>query len=181
MGLLIMASEGKYVNSNAISNVIHYVTRSRKGEYRQNELVGYGGAGVGYYLTPDEIIRQMSYVQQLYNINLRKGRRLYHEFFLIKDEEFKRLGENMYTVHNIANECCRLYYEAGFQVVYAIHWEKEKRLHIHFVVNVINFRNGLKWHSSKVDLKNRQEAFNCILEKYQNMIISPISFYQVLK
>ena len=118
----------------------------------------------------------MSYVQNLYNINSRKGRRAYHEFYLISDEEFKMLGENIDSVHYIANECCRLYFSLGFQVAYAIHWENEKRLHIHFVVNTINFRDGRKWHSSMVDLQERQKIFDSILEKYLSLIIMPISF-----
>lgn len=175
MGLLIMANRGHYTNADAVNNVVRYITRTRINEDRQKELIYYNGFGVVNYLTPAEMISQMCMVQEKYRISVRGGRRIYHEFFLIGNEEFYQLNRNMEYVKRIAAECSRIYYDMGFQVVYAIHRDKEKKLHIHFCVNTINFNTGMKWHSSHKDLHEREMIFNTILYRYMNLII-PIQF-----
>ena len=127
------------------------------------------------YLTPAAMIFQMCMVQEKYRISVRGGRRVYHEFFLISNEEFYQLNRNIEYIKRIAAECSSVYYNMGFQVVYAIHRDKEKKLHIHFCVNTINFYTGMKWHSSHKDLHEREMIFNTILNRYINLII-PIQF-----
>lgn len=166
MGLLIMSNTGHYLNKNAVHNVVQYITRTRKGETKEQDLLGYGAIGVGVYTSAEEIIRHICYVQELNRISARGGRRMYHEWFLIKDEEYWMLGNNIELVKKIAWECASLFFVAGFQVVYGIHWQPDKRLHIHFGVSTINIRDGRKWHSSKRDLEYRMEMFNKILYKY---------------
>jgi hypothetical protein len=41
-----------------------------------------------------------------------------------------------------------VYYQLGFQAVYAMHI-KNGNLHIYFAVNTINYCNGEKWHRVK--------------------------------
>lgn len=170
MGILIMANKGHYQNSKAVDNVIHYITRTRANEKRNNSLISYGGKGVGNYLTPDEIIRQIHYVQKIYRIDARAGRRVYHEFFLIDDKEFDSMNRRIDFVEQFATECCFVYYNMGFQVVYAIHVEKNKKLHIHFCISTINYRTGRKWHSNFNELKTREMLFNSIMAKYMNVV-----------
>lgn len=184
MGLLIMANTGHYLNKNAVSNVVHYITRTRRDETKVQDLLGYGGIGVGVCASVEEIVQHICYVQEINRISVRGGRRMYHEWFLIKDEEYWMLGNNIELVKKIAEECANLFFDAGFQVVYGIHWQPDKRLHIHFGVSTINFRDGRKWHSSKKDLECRMVVFNEILYKYitwvqvicQKEYFSPIEF-----
>ena len=46
----------------------------------------------------------------------------------------------------IEEYCYKEYFQQGFQVVYAVHWDNNKSLHVHFVINTINFKDGKKWH-----------------------------------
>ena len=68
-----------FTNADAVENLIRYVTRTRKNENRAGDLIKYGAAGAGYYLHPEDIIRQFLFVQNVYKINQRKGKRMYHE------------------------------------------------------------------------------------------------------
>ena len=87
------------------------------------------------------------------------------------DMQCIRMGRNVNTLWKFADQCAQCYFDAGYQVVYAIHGTNESNLHIHFAVSTINFRSGLKWHDSKTDLDLREALFNKILGKYQYMFI----------
>lgn len=87
------------------------------------------------------------------------------------DMQFIRMGRNVNTLWKFADQCAQCYFDAGYQVVYAIHGTNESDLHIHFAVSTINFQSGLKWHDSKTDLDLREALFNKILGKYQYMFI----------
>ncbi len=165
MGKLINI-KGKYKNTDAVSNVIKYVTRTRENEKRSNELVTYGGTGVGNYASPEIMEQRFNIVQNLYGINYRKGRKVLHEVFSITDSEFKKIGSDMGLVKQIALEMCREYFNEGFQAVYAVHWEEEKRLHIHFAVNSVSFVTGKKIDTSINSNDRRGEKFNKIMERY---------------
>lgn len=93
---------------------------------------------------------------------------MYHEVLNLKDEEAKLFGEDMDKLYQFAMACCNLYYMNGHQVVFAVHFETEKRLHIHFAVNSVNYNNGQKWHTSFEDRNHREAYFNFLLEKYTN-------------
>lgn len=171
MGVLNRMTNGNYVNEDAVENVIRYITRTRKNENRKNELLMYGGKGVAIYEPVDYMIAQLIYVQCVFGIEQRKGRRMYHEVFSLDPHEFIRMGRNVNTLWKFADQCAQCYFDAGYQVVYAIHGTNESDLHIHFAVSTINFRSGLKWHDSKTDLDLREDLFNKILGKYQYMFI----------
>lgn len=163
MGMLVMMKYGTYTNNDAVSKLIHYITRTRWNEARAHELCSYGGMGVGCYLHPDQIIKQLLAVQQVYGISSRKGRRMYHEVFILNDEEWINKNINM---EMFALECCQIYFQNGHQVVCAIHYDDKGKLHIHFAINTINYINGKKFHTSMKDVKLRGEIFNEILKKY---------------
>lgn len=165
MGELINM-KGSYKNNDAVSNVVKYITRTRDNETRYNELMGYGGAGVGNYSSPAIMEQRFIIVQNHYGINYRKGRRIFHEVFSITDYEFEKIGSDMGLVNQIALEMCMEYFNAGFQVVYAIHWEKSKKLHIHFAVNSISFVTGKKFDTSVKGNRYREQRFNELLMNY---------------
>ena len=170
MGKLLVG-DGKYMNTNVVNNVVRYITRTRPREMRRGELRGYGALGIALYSTPERMIEQICYVQNLYGINQRGGRRIYHEFYRLSEEEEQFIGTNNRYLNIFALECSQLYYSAGFQVVYAIHYDEEKRTHIHFCVSVINFYTGKKWHDYHSGVKEREAIFEAIGKKYQNMIV----------
>ena len=169
-----------YTNTDAVENLIHYVTRTRENEGRGGDLITYGAAGADYFHSGDGIIQQFRYVQYIYGINSRGGRRMYHEVLNLKDCELERLGNDPEILWKVGMECCQVYYRMGHQAVFAVHWEPEKRCHIHFAVNSINFANGLKWHTSIAEIKEREMIFNEILRRYQIMVTGatvPLIFF----
>ena len=165
MGKLINI-EGKYKNTDAVSKVIKYVTRTRENEKRRNELITYGGIGVGNYASPKIMEQRFNIVQNLYGINYRKGRRVLHEVFSITDNEFGKLGYDMNIMDQIALEMCKEYFNEGFQVVYGIHWEEKKKLQIHFAENSVRYVTGKKIDTSINSNNRREQKFNKIMKRY---------------
>lgn len=169
MGKLINMG-GRYANADAVDNVIRYVTRTRSDEQRKEELQEYGGLGFFRYDTTETMIARFKAVQNAYGIGYRKGKRIFHEVFSITDREFEGINCDMKLLNQIALELCGEYYRQGFQVVYAIHWDKEKKLHIHFAVNAVSFMTGKKFITSKDGNNERERLFNEKLYCYCRML-----------
>lgn len=168
-----------YSNLDAVNNVLRYITRTRHDEDRANELLRYGAAGVAYYLTIDDIIQQFLFVQNTFRINQRGGRRMYHEVYNLLDEEVEKLNYNPQELWLLGMECSQVYYQMGFQVVFAIHWDNGKHYHLHFAVNSISYITGHKWHTTIPETKQRETIFNQILAERQRVVQehrSPIFF-----
>lgn len=169
--------KNNYTNKKAVSNVIHDITRTRKNERHKEELLHYGGVGCGCMLPADGMIQEFLSVQNAYGIERRKGRRMYHEVFSLLDEEVGGLYYNPDYIYEFALECAKWYYNQGFQVVFAIHYQS--RFHIHFAVNSINFKTGLKFHTSKEEKNMREQLFNQILQKHimlRSVPVVPVMF-----
>lgn len=168
-----------YSNLDAVKKLIRYITRTRESEDREKDLIAYGAAGAGYDFHPDIIIKQFLYVQNEYAINSRGGRRMYHEVFNLYDFEAADLNYDRMQLFCLGMECSKIYFKMGFQAIFAVHWERGKHYHIHFAVNSINFTNGLKWHTSLEEIKQREDLFNQILFRQQITLkgaVSPIIF-----
>lgn len=193
MGILIWAHENdaieyvnkkqtfhykpNYTNKYAVHNVIKDITRTRGDEQYYNQLISYGAIGCGTIISADVLIKEFLCIQNIHNIERKKGRRIYHEVFSLRDEEVAGLYYNMNFLYSVAMECANWYFEQGHQVVFAIH--HQSRFHIHFAVNTINFRTGLKFHTSKTEKEAREKLFNLILYKYLEIAkipVSPITF-----
>lgn len=167
----INGRQSYYKNTDAVENVIRYILRERYCETRRPDLISYGGAGIDINASAATIINQFLAIQNLYKIDERGGRRLVHEVYSFSDEEFKMLGENYALVDYVAREISAYFYAQGFQIVYAIHNESGKRVHIHFVMNTINFRTGKKFVSRGEDFKYRLMFFNQIFRKVCGLAI----------
>lgn len=55
-----------------------------------------------------------NYVQKVFRIERRKGRRMYHETFCISEEEFGRMGRNINILYSFADRCAQYYFDAGY-------------------------------------------------------------------
>ena len=55
----------------------------------------------------------------------------------------ERLANSPEWLWNVGMGCSQVYYQMGHQAVFGVHWEPEKRCHIHFAVNSINFIEAL--------------------------------------
>ena len=81
----------------------------------------------------------------------------------------------MDAVNQMALEMCMEYYNEGFQVVYGVHWEETKKLHIHFAANAVNYITGRKFDTSVTGNLYRKHRFNEIMKEYYNR--TAIYFY----
>lgn len=149
-----------YTNPDAVEKVIRYVTRTRQIEDRKNELIAIGGRGVYFNFSIEHIINQFLSMQNFYNINQRGGRRVFHEAYCLSDQDFINLNCDYANVYALAEKISDCYLQDRHQVLFAIHHDPEKKVHIHFVVNTVNYESGKKYHSSKEDLKRREKKFN---------------------
>ena len=178
MGILVQMTYGNYTNKDAIENGIRYITRTRIKEDRKNELIGWGGVGVGFYAEPELVIQQFRGVQRAYG---KDGRKIFHEVYNLMDAEFEQLFCNYDFVYQIAVRCAEYYYLMGYQVVFAVHHainaqKGNKGVHIHFVVNSVNYITGEKWHTGMRETYRRGIMFNQIMRDYIEERFNPLEF-----
>lgn len=158
----LIKSKGDYANNDVVDNILRYILRERENETKRHELLGYGVKGITYLSGIEDIIHQFESIQKLYDIDNRRGRRVIHEYFGITGLEEELLKGKFDLLYSICHECANVYFMQGHQVVFAIHKNKEEGLHVHFVVNTINYRTGKKWHEQLIEQKKREYLFNCI-------------------
>lgn len=170
-----------YTNKQAVKFVIDDITRNRENEKYAYQLLGYGALGANQFLSVEDMIATFCYVQQAYDIDSRRGRRMYHEVFWFFPEELLMLNWNVELMWNYAYEIAKeFWYKKGHQVIFAIHYDMQGKYHIHFAVNTINYLTGGKLGTYKKDLAEREAACNVILQKYlyqvQPTVTEPLYF-----
>ena len=164
-----------YKSETAIENLLRYVTRTQKNGVNTNDVVSIGGAGVFLYIGIEPVIQSFRDVQKAYGIT--SGRRMAHEVFSFSNEDFVEYGCDYNRVILLANEMCSYYFNQGFQVVYAIHHELGKFVHIHFAINAVNYKTGRKYHLDRNGYEQNKLLFQSMFDKYCLFhIIQPISF-----
>lgn len=65
-------------------------------------------------------------------------------------------------VYEIANEFLKHHFFDGFQVIFAVHTDKDF-LHTHFVVNTVNYEDGHKWQLSQKELQELKDFSDKLL------------------
>ena len=171
-----------YKNEDAVEKVIRYITRTRWNESQGNELIGYGGAGVSIGAPVEVLIGEFVKVQKIYNIT--QGRRIIHEVYSLADNDFELLNKDYALVDLLGRQLSAYYFALGYQVVYAVHWDMSKHVHIHIATNTVNFRTYKKFHSGGEDFKQRIAIFKKIFGDIVNLaqsngpkrVVSPINF-----
>lgn len=156
----LISINGGFKNKNVIANEIHYITRTRFGEDRKNELILFGACGVSS-TKPEIMIQQFSFIQEVYLSKNLLPRRVFHEVFSLSECEQAEMVGAMDLLNEFAQSCCSYYFnELGFQSVYAIHLPEEpKHLHIHFIMNATSWQTGKKHHESEMDFNERRRFF----------------------
>lgn len=140
------ARRGYFTNPFAIEELLHYVTRTRIDEARQRDLICYGVFGAASYANIDVIIQQFQYVQHVFQ-NAR-GRKMYHFVYSFSPDEEEVIGKDYMLAYQIGQALAYYFWDQGFQILFAVHDEEEKRLHIHLAMNSVNFLTGKKYHIS---------------------------------
>ena len=171
---------GNHTNRDALIQGIKYISRTRKNEDRANELVAYGATGISS--DPELGYQEMLFTQKQYKINARKGKRVEHHIFGLgyEDKNERKLSDEQLT--QFAKECSEEYYKMGFQNCYALHREPSGEMHIHFMINSIQFTTGLKFHEHWKARRERSYRFSDNLEamrhkEYPTVPVCPIIFY----
>ncbi len=147
----------EYMNSTAIDNAIHYITRTGYRKDRAEDLFCWGTAGICTGLSPDDCIRHFKYIQMHCRTDRNVGSQIVHEIMSFSEDEEKFLIHNEHLIYSYANDCAHIYLNAGHVCVFGVHYgfhEEDiadldafvpiKKLHIHFVVNAVNHITGNK-------------------------------------
>ena len=85
----------------------------------------------------------------------------------ISDYVYKRMNNDLFRLNQYTQECCNYIFNLGHQTCYAIHYSKTERLHIHFAINAVNYKNGSKLRQYPAEIKkNIEYPLNQILPQY---------------
>lgn len=168
----LAVSAGAYRNSQAVTYAIKYITRTREGEDRRNELFAYGAIGAS--CNPEVAIEQYKIVQKSFR-GRSIGKRVFHETLELNEEEVSLLNNDPRHMFSYANQCAYFYYNLGFQVVFAVHWDQKRKFHIHFVINPVCFWDGHKWHNTFESENVRKAQFTYCLMRYHYTYIKPMA------
>ena len=125
------------------------------------------------------MISQFRKTGEIYNIDARGGRRIFHEVFTLSDSDMLRIqNEFLYEALDfVGKKAARKYVELGYQTVYAVHFGK--RPHIHFAINAVSFADGYKWHARRTDIWQREKMLNELLLEFANQV-NPITSFEEL-
>ena len=147
--LKIVNEAGKYHDNRALATVIDYC---RKPEKVENGYVG------GIACNPLQAVIEMETLASLYNKN--DGLRLRHMCLNFEPNELTE----PFTAYVIGHQAA-MYYGYDYQIFYGVHQDKE-HIHIHFVMNTVSYRSGLKYQGTKKDYYDYQNHLRAILSEY---------------
>ena len=123
----------------------------------------------------------MQIVQNAYGIERRGGRRMAHMCLSVTEKEFGSLGCNEGLLIGYFSDCARDIFEKGYQEVYGIHLNQQSPnhancafAHMHMAVSSINYGSGRKFHMTKKEFMDEEEAMNKKMVGYQEL--SPVIF-----
>lgn len=147
----------KYQDDLALDDVVSYCMDSRK---TGHQLIG----GFGVNLTqPAYEMRRLSEAYGKF-----KGLRLRHMVLSFSAQEIKRFRSHVYdSLNKIADYAAR-YYGGQYQILYSIH-EDSNFLHIHFVMNSVNYLTGKKYPGTKEDYYSFQNYLGTFLYEYYGL------------
>ena len=167
------ARRGYFTNPFAIEELLHYVTRTRIDEARQRDLICYGVFGAASYANIGVIIQQFQYVQHVFQNE--RGRKMYHLVYSFSPDEEEVIGKDYTLAFYIGQMLALHFWNQGFQILYAVHDEIDKHLHIHLAMNSVNFVTGKKFHVSGNEEQTLKQIMNDIasniLAQYRSRLL----------
>jgi hypothetical protein len=164
-GLLInKAGTGRYCSQNSVGRLIRYIAREN-GTHEDDDLICTGAIGATNFTNIDTTIQQFECVQLLHTRQGNFGRYIDHEIYSFSPAMEKLITENNISNEKLAKEMASDFYKDGFQVYYGVHKKdsQDKHLHIHFAINTVNFRTGMKRHENITDTQNREKRLEHII------------------
>ncbi|OUQ13517.1 hypothetical protein B5E84_17285 [Lachnoclostridium sp. An14] len=166
-GILVnRARKSSYCQEGDIGRVVRYVIRQREFEDRADELISWGACGLPEWEDADVIVETFRVPQRQYRRKGAFGRFLDHEVYDFSPFEQTEMESRNLEVDGIGRAMARNIYREGFQVLYAVHRKADSGdLHIHFVINTVNFKTGKKRHENKTAVSERRKAFHEIVNE----------------
>ena len=141
--------EQKYHDDEAVQDVLRHILREDKAP---RELIG------GFAVNPFLAAEQFTMIAQAYGKDF--GVRLRHMILSFSPDESPSLNDAKNIAYQVA-----AYYGNDYQIVWACHTDAHC-LNIHFVMNMVSYRNGMKYDGSKADFYRFQHHVNYILDPY---------------
>lgn len=126
-----------YINYDSVENAINYICQPEK---TPSGLIG----GLSILVTsPEDMIMQFKAIKELFHKE--DGKQVRH--FVLSFSPYQLMEyENLFIMARLIAG----YYAENYQIVYSVH-EDSVCPHIHFVMNTVSFRNGLKFDEGYSD------------------------------
>ncbi len=163
----------EYKNKSAIKNTILYITRTRPNETKQNELLSYGtDCGWPCYKSPGEIIEEFMFNVKRFHTT---DSLVVHYAIWVPETILNQPGGFQCLNDCMVNYCRYIFWSLGHQCIYAIHYSKRQKLHIHLIVNTTNYLNGKKLKQFPLSLHMQLEyPFHDFYKYYMGIKYSPM-------
>lgn len=154
MGTLVIKLIPKYYPSEYdIMNLLQYIAGKGKKDTEKISYIGAKGLSLKYKVAAEQIMIMQEALRK------NKNRRIYHMVI-----SFPTNIQNDILIIGFAKKVAAMLWEE-YQVFYAIHNSTGNK-HIHFAINAVSYKNGKKWHKSKIELtelKGRiQNIWDCL-------------------
>lgn len=141
---------------NVLNLVIDYANRGEATE--QKQFVS------GINCSPENADTEMMNVKK--SFRKLSGTIAYHGY-----QSFAEGEVDAETAHLIGCRLAEELWGERYQVVVATHLDKQSHIHNHFVLNTVSFVDGLKYHRTKIDYKEMQEASDKLCREYGLSVI----------
>ena len=177
-GILInRARTDRYKRKGDVGYGIRYILRQRSDKAKEGDLIAWGAYGLPVWEEADGIIQAFADIQKRHTRKGWFGNYLDHEiydFSPYEEESMKRKGTN---VVKLAEKMARDIYRENHSVVWALHGT-ETGLHVHFIVNTVNFMDGNKRHENKIRTRQREKRFQAIVERELQKPVDPEGLFK---
>lgn len=159
MATVNILSNGSHPGGGGLQATLDYCMQDEKTMYEGHKLV------YGMNCSEQDPYLDMMTTKKLYG---KTGGRMYYHLDQSFSPDEKITPEQ---AHKIAIEFAEEQFK-GYEVLIATHVDAH-HIHSHFVVNSVSFENGLKYHSSKDNIRKLREASDSICLKYGFSVVKP--------
>ena len=159
MATVNILSNGSHPGGGGLQATLDYCMQDEKTMYEDRKLV------YGMNCSEQDPYLDMMTTKKLYG---KTGGRMYYHLDQSFSPDEKITPEQ---AHKIAIEFAEEQFK-GYEVLIATHVDAH-HIHSHFVVNSVSFENGLKYHSSKDNIRKLREASDVICLKHGFSVVKP--------
>ena len=159
MATVNILSNGSHPGGGGLQATLDYCMQDEKTMYEDRKLV------YGMNCSEQDPYLDMMTTKKLYG---KTGGRMYYHLDQSFSPDEKITPEQ---AHKTAIEFAEEQFK-GYEVLIATHVDAH-HIHSHFVVNSVSFENGLKYHSSKDNIRKLREASDSICLKQGFSVVKP--------